>query len=102
MAAYMRDQFPFLGIPTPQRRALSREVLRDASRPTPRQLARIARACWALDAREYHYFACDYVNREVRSAPAPFLSTLRWLVTHKSWWDTVDSLAHSTGLLVRA
>lgn len=42
------------------------------------------------------------MNREVRHAPASFLATLRWLVTHKSWWDTVDSLAHSTGILVQA
>lgn len=97
----MRDQFPFLGIPTPERRALSRDVLRDAPRPSPTELRKIARDCWALDEREYQYFACDYVNREVKLAPASFLSTLRWLVTHKSWWDTVDSLAHSTGLLVR-
>jgi 3-methyladenine DNA glycosylase AlkD len=25
---------------------------------------------------------------------------LRWCVTHKSWWDTVDALAHSVGALV--
>ena len=33
MAKYMRDQFPFLGIPTPERRASTRAVLR--TRPYP-------------------------------------------------------------------
>ncbi len=28
------------------------------------------------------------------------LSTLRYLVTHRSWWDTVDTLAQSVGALV--
>ena len=31
MVKYMRDQFPFLGIPTPERRALTRAVLRDCA-----------------------------------------------------------------------
>jgi 3-methyladenine DNA glycosylase AlkD len=33
MRAYMRDQFPFLGIPNDRRRALSRQVLAGLPRP---------------------------------------------------------------------
>jgi 3-methyladenine DNA glycosylase AlkD len=102
MAAYMRNQFPFLGIPTPQRRALSRVVVAGLPKPDERVLRRVARACWALDEREYQYFACDYVQAHVRSCSPAFLADLRWCVTHKSWWDTVDALAHSVGRLVDA
>ncbi len=98
----MRDQFPFLGIPTPERRALTRELLRDAGAPSPTALEKTARACWNLPEREYQYFAGDYVSRYVRTCPPAFLSTIRWLVTHKSWWDTVDVLSQCAGALVRA
>jgi 3-methyladenine DNA glycosylase AlkD len=35
MSAYMRGQFPFLGLPTPERRKLSREFLKDKSKSAP-------------------------------------------------------------------
>jgi 3-methyladenine DNA glycosylase AlkD len=102
MAAYMRNQFPFIGIPTPQRRALSREVLTGIPRPTERQLAAVMRAVWALPEREYQYFGCDYSNGEVRVASPRYLVELRRRITTKSWWDTVDALVHSVATLLRA
>lgn len=101
MSAYMRGQFPFLGIPTPQRRALSRTAVAGLPAPEERELAVVARRCWRRAEREYQYFACDYVGRHVSRCSPAFLGELRWLVTHKSWWDTVDALAHATGTLVQ-
>jgi 3-methyladenine DNA glycosylase AlkD len=93
MRAYMRDQFPFLGIPTPRRRVLTREVLAGLPRPGEDDLATGALACWALPEREYQYFACDWLRRYAAVCSAGFLGTVRDLVTHRSWWDTVDPLA---------
>src|SRR5256885_6351564 len=89
----MRDQFPYLGIPTAQRRALSREVLAGLPVPTVDDLRAIALACWELPEREYQYFASDLLAQHVRRLDAGFLDTVRYLVTTKSWWDTVDALA---------
>ena len=100
MAAYMRDQFPFLGIPTPERRALSRKVIDGTAPPSERELARVARRCWSLPEREYQYFACDYVDKHANRCAPGFLADLRWLITRKSWWDTVDALAYGVGALV--
>jgi 3-methyladenine DNA glycosylase AlkD len=91
--AYMRDQFPFLGIPTTKRRALSREVLAGLPAPTVEELERIARACWELPEREYQYFAVDLLGRYAKRLAPGFLDTVHHLVTTKSWWDTVDALA---------
>jgi 3-methyladenine DNA glycosylase AlkD len=93
MRAYMRDQFPFLGIPTAARRALSREVLAGAPTPTGDDLRAVALACWELPEREYQYFASDLLGRHARRLDPAFLDTVRYLVTTKSWWDTVDALA---------
>jgi 3-methyladenine DNA glycosylase AlkD len=100
--AYLRDQFPFLGISTPARRALTRTVLKGLPAPDEEDLRTVALACWALDEREFHYFACDWLRKHV-AVPGPgFLATVRILVTTKSWWDTVDPLAaRVAGGLVR-
>jgi 3-methyladenine DNA glycosylase AlkD len=93
MAAYMRGQFPFLGIPTPPRRALSRTILAGLPRPTEADLRAVALACWDLPEREYQYFACDWLQRHAAVATPASMPTIRTLITTRSWWDTVDALA---------
>lgn len=101
MAAYMRGQFPFLGIQSPAQRSLAREALAGLPRPAEADLRDVAEACWALPEREYQYFACGWLRRHARLCSAGFLQTCRELITTKSWWDTVDTLAaHTVGALV--
>lgn len=101
MAAYLRDQFPFLGIPRPTQQALTREVLAELGRPTEPDLVAVARACWARPEREYQYFACTWLRRHARGCSADLMDTAWYLIVTKSWWDTVDALAaHLVGPLV--
>ncbi|MFI1975402.1 DNA alkylation repair protein [Streptomyces wedmorensis] len=103
MVAYMKGVAPFLGVRTPERRALSRTVLDGTPRPDERDCAAIALRCFALPEREYHYFAVDYLRRHVKRCSSGFLPVARRLVTTVSWWDTVDHLAaHVVGGLVAA
>ncbi|MFF8732518.1 DNA alkylation repair protein [Streptomyces sp. NPDC015171] len=103
MRAYMKDVAPFLGIPTPARRALSRTVLAGTGRPGEDDCAAIALRCWRLPEREYHYFAVDYLRRHAARCSSAFLPVARHLVTTVPWWDTVDLLAaHVVGALVAA
>lgn len=101
MRAYMRDQFPFLGVPSPR----LREVIRQAKlpRPTEPQLAAIVLELWALPEREFQYVACAHLRRHVKVCGPGFIAVARELVVTKSWWDTVDTLAsHTVGPLVQA
>jgi 3-methyladenine DNA glycosylase AlkD len=101
MAAYMRGQFPFLGIPSPTQKALTREVLAGLGRPAEPDLAAVALACWQRPEREYQYFACGWLRRHARLCGPEFIDTAQHLLVTKSWWDTVDSLAaHLVGPLV--
>jgi 3-methyladenine DNA glycosylase AlkD len=101
-AAYMRDQFPFLGIPLPAARALTRTVLAGLPTPTEDDLRVVALACWEMAEREYQYFACDYLRAHVNVPGPDFLDVVRTVVVTKSWWDTVDPLAtRFVGGLVR-
>ena len=99
--AYMRDQFPYLGLPLPLVRKLSKTVMRGLPRPGEDDLRDIVLRCWDLPEREFQYFACEILRT---GAPEPgFLPTLRTIITTKSWWDTVDPLAtRVVGDLVRA
>jgi 3-methyladenine DNA glycosylase AlkD len=97
-SAYLRHQFPFLGITLPRLRAL----LRDVPMPPAEEAVAWAQACWALPEREYQYAGLAALRRVARHLPAASLPDLRGLITTKSWWDTVDALAtHVVGTLVR-
>ena len=101
-AAYMRDQFPFLGLRTPVRRRLTKRALADAPSPTEAQLAATARLLWKQPEREFQYAGCDLLAKHVGVAGPGFVDVAHELVVTKSWWDTVDALAaHTVGPLVR-
>ncbi|MBQ0854101.1 DNA alkylation repair protein [Streptomyces sp. NPDC057621] len=101
--AYMKDIAPFLGLTTPDRRALSRTVLRGTPVPDEADCTAVALRCWRLPEREYQYFAVDYLRRHVRRLSSGFLPVARHLVSTVPWWDTVDLLAaHVVGGLVAA
>lgn len=91
--AYMKDIAPFLGVMTPDRRALSRIIFKGAPIPTSDQLGKTARALWRLPHREYQYVANDMIAFFIDYADKNFLKDhVQFLITHKSWWDTVDGL----------
>lgn len=56
-AAYMRDQFPFLGLTSAARRAQARTALKDLPKPTETDLREVALACWSREHREFQQFA---------------------------------------------
>ena len=96
MKAYMRDQFPFLGIKTPQRRALLREWISEHGLPPLKDLRDVLLGLWALPEREFQYAALGLLGKFEQELPADFIDTIETLLTTKSWWDTVDSLATQT------
>ena len=91
--AYMKGIAPFLGVQTPARRALTIQILKAAGIPTSDELAKTARALWKLEQREYQYVAYDMIRKFVDVADKNFLADhVEYLITHRSWWDTVDGL----------
>ncbi len=93
MKAYMRNQFEFYGIRSPQRRALQKMIFSDIGKSTIDDLQTVVQHCWDNDYREMQYFAMDLMDKYLRKLDATFLSFLEKLILQKSWWDTVDWLA---------
>ena len=91
--AYMKDNFQFLGVKTPARRTLVKELAKELPQPTSEDLGKTARALWRIDRREYQYAACDLISVFKSSLDKNFLKDhAEFLISHKSWWDTVDTL----------
>jgi 3-methyladenine DNA glycosylase AlkD len=91
--SYMKDIAPFLGVKTPERRSLVKKIARELDLPTSDELAQTARALWKLEEREFHYAAFDLIQIYIEVANKKFLEDhVEYLITHKSWWDTVDGL----------
>lgn len=103
MRAYMRDQFTFYGVKTPDRVALCRQVAAEVGPLHEVDLDSLARWAWARPQREHQYAATWFLRRHVRLLSSDFIHSAGWLITHKSWWDTVDELAQNVvGPLVLA
>lgn len=96
MSAYMKDVAPFLGIPTPERRAAQRLAWSPLPPPSVEDVARIAQQLFALPEREYAYAACDLIATHQRRLGDTFLADpVEHLLLTRPWWDTVDSLVTS-------
>lgn len=100
MAAYMKNQFPFLGLPQPELKRLSAPLLKEVKPLVDTGfLNDSVLLLWKLPEREYQYVAIDLLYNHTKQAEDKTLELIQKLVTQKSWWDTVDSLATLVGKL---
>ena len=93
MKKYMKDQFEFYGIPTSARRELMSAHIKESGLPDWSEIDAIARNLWEMNERECQFTLLDLMNRMKKNLSPDNLPLLEYLITTKSWWDTVDGLA---------
>jgi 3-methyladenine DNA glycosylase AlkD len=93
MKKYMRNQFEFLGIKTPERIALLREFLKEHGKPHFEDLSETVLALWELPEREFQHIALTLLEKDVKKLSEEHVKLAEKLIVTKSWWDTVDHLA---------
>lgn len=100
MSAYLKHQFPFYGIPAPERKAISAGFVKAiTSSPSPFQLIL---SLFQMPERELHYVAVEAAFRCKKRYDVHTIVFLEELITMNSWWDTVDSLsAQSVGFYMK-
>jgi 3-methyladenine DNA glycosylase AlkD len=101
MAAYMRHQFPFLGVKAPAQKAVFRAALATAG-PPPDEAGVIAAIddLWARPEREHRYAGCLLASRDAAKATPAFVDHVARWITTDPWWDTCDPLARGCAGLV--
>jgi 3-methyladenine DNA glycosylase AlkD len=48
---------------------------------------------WEMPQREFQYFGVDLLEKNVKNSDNSNLLLIEFMITNKSWWDTVDSIA---------
>jgi 3-methyladenine DNA glycosylase AlkD len=100
-AAYMRNQFEFLGIKTPLRRELAKDLTNKSKDLTERELIELCKELWAQPEREFQYIGCDLLAKNAkRLSPSYLKRDAPWFIKNKSWWDTADSVRKSIEVVV--
>ena len=103
MAAYMKDHFVFLGVPSPARKAAQKPLMAAARTASRVDVLAVADLCWHGEPRELQYIACELLRRRANVLEERDLDQIKSYISRKSWWDTVDALAaHVVGPMVAA
>lgn len=92
MARYMKNHFPFLGIQTPERRKLLREVIQVHTLPDREKFQIVIRELWSLPEREFQAAALDLLQKYKKHLDKTHIPFLEELIITKSWWDSVDGI----------
>ncbi|GAG66235.1 unnamed protein product, partial [marine sediment metagenome] len=93
MKKYMKDKFSFLGIKSPERRALTSAFFKNYNRPDINNIKNIVRKLWDMEEREFQYFAMELVEKFIKKFEPDDIELLEFMIVNKSWWDTVDLVA---------
>lgn len=93
MSAYLKNHFECYGIKSPDRQALQADFIKEVKSLNLDHWD-VCYQLWNLKQREFHYVAIDLL----RSIPTKKMrkedyKNIEELITHHSWWDSVDSIA---------
>ena len=91
--AYMRNLSEFYGLSSPQRRQLVKEFIDKSGYPPYEQLEKLVHYAWEQPQREWQYVAQEMVEKYVNKADQNLVDLVEWMITNKSWWDSVDFVA---------
>jgi 3-methyladenine DNA glycosylase AlkD len=93
MKAYLKDKFEFYGIKTPERRTITKQIFKHDGLPDKSEYFTIVKELWNLPEREYQHFGQEMVEKSIKKIEKKDAALLEYMITHKSWWDTVDFIA---------
>jgi len=93
MESYMRNKFEFYGVQSTPRRKATRKFLKKEQRPSYKNLKPVIKKLWLLPQREFQYFAMELLLKYKKEYDKKVIDLFVYMITHKSWWDTVDMIA---------
>ncbi len=94
MAAYMKTEMPFYGVPAPARKLIVRDLKKKFVPQDAQEHSAYIQALWALPHREEKYVAIDLAKAWKDWIDADHLSLYRQWIEEGAWWDLVDDIAY--------
>lgn len=91
--AYMRNQFEYFGIKSPEQKIVRREFIMKYGLPEITELETLIKESWLQPEREFQYFAMLLTDKFIKRTDENFIAVLEFMITTKAWWDTVDYIA---------
>lgn len=91
MAKYMKNKFPFCGVPAQERRLLSKELMKESKFLSADEVVDLIADYYDKNEREYQYIAIELAVANVKKLTIREVKTLSKHVTEKAWWDSVDA-----------
>ena len=91
--AYMKNNFEFFGIKTPERREIQKPFLETEFLPKKEDSELIIRTLWDKTQREFHYFAMELACKYTKKIQEKDIELFEYLILHNSWWDSIDVIA---------
>ena len=90
---YMKNRFDFYGLSTNVRRSIQKPFLDKNHLPTKAAAKEMIQMLWEKPQREYQYFAQELAQKYLKTLTPDDILLYEHMVTHQSWWDTVDVIA---------
>jgi 3-methyladenine DNA glycosylase AlkD len=93
MKKYMKDRYEYYGIVSPIRKEIYREHKAKYGLILVKEIDDVIKWCWQQPQREHQYFAMDFMGKVKKKATEGSIELYEFMLTNKSWWDTVDYIA---------
>lgn len=94
---YMRNKFSYYGLKSDEWKQLAKQLF-SAHGPLPiNELGEFCRRAFEEERRELQYLAVLMVEKSMRQLKPEDIALIEYLITTKSWWDTVDWIAKLAG-----
>jgi 3-methyladenine DNA glycosylase AlkD len=93
MEKYMLNQFRFFGIPSPERKLLTRDFKQQYGLPAPIRFNETVRLIWEMEERELQYAIMEIISSKQCLKNPERIHLFEEMIVNRSWWDTVDYIA---------
>lgn len=96
MSKYMRNLFIFYGLPTPKRKALYKDIIKEEKKQKKIDWEFLDQ-CYEDEHREFQYVVCDYLIAMNDFLTYEDIPKIKTYAQTKQWWDTIDCLDRVIG-----
>lgn len=96
MSKYMRDKFDFYGLPTPKRKEVYKNLLKEEKKNKIIDWQFLDKCC-TDPHREFQYLILDYLSALKKYLNYDDIPQIKKYIKSRQWWDTIDGFDRIIG-----